>query len=405
MKYTKVLVIFCVLFFLIFGSDLTNAQIRNLQKSLKPMSITAKLRAQPPSYSGRCPTTIKFNGNITVSRATTVSYRFIRSDGRLTPVHQLKFPQQGSKPVQTSWTLKKNTQGFMYIKILRPIQLESAKANINVRCTMSVGLQQDNQISGPPPFGIKVELSYKPGYLEHIPIRAIIVPKHPNTEVVRRSLMGKTFSFFIGNKLVGKKSPMFPSTYFEVPQEKTPNLNLKPGGNYKVMVMTVHNGKIVSGSTMMEIRKGRVKIHELSSKSIFCIHGTNSYPRYWHLGETVKVAAKFTHENFENIPIKNATVYFCVFSRTLATATTDSQGKAEFTFVLKPKWTFFDNRQQPLPRRPYMQKQYNFYIPETDLYKQRRDGYIPDPVRWLRACPQGMRLVVEPGTGYTICAE
>ncbi len=74
MRYAKILVIFGVMFFLILGSDLTNAQqTLKLKKSIIPLRITAKLKALPSSYSGRCPTTIKFNGSITVSRATTNS--------------------------------------------------------------------------------------------------------------------------------------------------------------------------------------------------------------------------------------------------------------------------------------------------------------------------------------------
>ncbi|MDD2453981.1 MAG: hypothetical protein PHP80_05585, partial [Synergistaceae bacterium] len=49
--------------------------------------ITARLRAAPVNYSGKCPATIRFNGEINVQGMTTsplrVQYRFIRSDGAI----------------------------------------------------------------------------------------------------------------------------------------------------------------------------------------------------------------------------------------------------------------------------------------------------------------------------------
>jgi hypothetical protein len=105
--------------------------------------ITAKLTANPASYSGKCPATIKFDGEITVRGITrgplTVKYEFIRSDGAMDSSPRfLTFQKDGSLPVSSSWTLGGDKvptySGWKAVKVTAPAPVESNKANFSVKC-------------------------------------------------------------------------------------------------------------------------------------------------------------------------------------------------------------------------------------------------------------------------------
>lgn len=105
--------------------------------------ITATLKATPESYSGKCPTTIKFEGEIKVTKITRaplkVQYKFIRSDGAFAPIQTLDFEKDGVKKVSTTWTLGgpglPTYAGWQAIKIVYPQDVESNKANFKIECT------------------------------------------------------------------------------------------------------------------------------------------------------------------------------------------------------------------------------------------------------------------------------
>jgi hypothetical protein len=105
--------------------------------------IMAKLKANPSSYDGKCPATIKFDGEIIVRGITrgplTVNYEFLRSDGaRDSQPKKLIFYKDGSQQISTAWTLggeKLPTfTGWQAVKVTAPIQVESSKANFSVKC-------------------------------------------------------------------------------------------------------------------------------------------------------------------------------------------------------------------------------------------------------------------------------
>lgn len=112
-----------------------------LESDASPV-ITARLRAAPVNYSGKCPATIRFNGEINVQGMTTsplrVQYRFIRSDGAIAPIQTLVFDRNGTKPVHNTWTLGgaalPSYSGWQAIKILYPQDVESNRASFTVKC-------------------------------------------------------------------------------------------------------------------------------------------------------------------------------------------------------------------------------------------------------------------------------
>lgn len=108
--------------------------------------ISAKLTADPESYSGPCPTTIRFKGEITVTNITRpplkLQYRFIRSDGASAPVKTLTFGKDGMRPVSTTWRLGgpglPTYEGWQAIKVVYPQDVESNKANFKIECKAEV---------------------------------------------------------------------------------------------------------------------------------------------------------------------------------------------------------------------------------------------------------------------------
>jgi hypothetical protein len=103
-----------------------------------PPRIKATLSASPVSYSGTCPALITFRGKITVSRPTTVQYKFIRSDNAQAPIQTLKFAKAGTQEVSTTWQLGGTSLptyiGWQAIEVISPVSVQSNKASFNVRC-------------------------------------------------------------------------------------------------------------------------------------------------------------------------------------------------------------------------------------------------------------------------------
>lgn len=104
--------------------------------------ISVELKATPETYSGPCPATIKFQGKITVANITRpplkVQYKFIRSDGAFAPVNTINFEKDGSKAVNTTWTLGgpglPTYEGWQAIKVVYPQDVESNKAGFKMEC-------------------------------------------------------------------------------------------------------------------------------------------------------------------------------------------------------------------------------------------------------------------------------
>lgn len=104
----------------------------------EPLRIMASLKATPEHYQGKCPAVIRFDGSITVSLATTVKYRFTRSDNAVAPEQTLVFAAPGTKPVSTTWTLGgpglPSYEGWQAIEVSAPLAASSNRAAFKVTC-------------------------------------------------------------------------------------------------------------------------------------------------------------------------------------------------------------------------------------------------------------------------------
>ena len=132
-----------------------------------PVHVTARLGVNPASYSGNCPALITFKGHITVNQATTVQYKFIRSDNASAPVQTLAFPKAGTQEVTTTWQLGgpglPTYSGWEAIEVISPVSVQSNKANFRIRCaTQGQPGQQGGQGQQDIPIDVKAKLSAKP---------------------------------------------------------------------------------------------------------------------------------------------------------------------------------------------------------------------------------------------------
>ena len=96
----------------------------------------AMLEAQPDTYTGPCPTTIKFIGRITAKGKGTIKYTFTRSDGAVGPTFTLFFDGSGApQTVTNTWTLSvASYTGWQTLKAWASNEVESGRAYFKLNC-------------------------------------------------------------------------------------------------------------------------------------------------------------------------------------------------------------------------------------------------------------------------------
>src|SRR6266542_1660799 len=103
--------------------------------------VGAKLTADPPSYEGPCPTTIKFHGVLETNGSTAVKYIFERSDGATDTIVKstvFTMPPFHHAIPDATWTLGgpgMTASGWERIKILSPNDgFKSNEAKFQIKC-------------------------------------------------------------------------------------------------------------------------------------------------------------------------------------------------------------------------------------------------------------------------------
>lgn len=102
--------------------------------------VSAKLSAEPSTFSGLCPYSVPFKGAIEADGPGTVTYRFVRSDGAVGKPHSLVFDAAGTREVGTTWALGATGQaieGWQVIEVLSPEPLTSDRARFRVACAQA----------------------------------------------------------------------------------------------------------------------------------------------------------------------------------------------------------------------------------------------------------------------------
>lgn len=92
------------------------------------------ITASPATYSGVCPTTITVTGNITVNKAGTVKYHFVRSDGSSSEIKTLTFTAGGSQAISDSY--QASTTGYDTVYIDEPNHQTLGYASYTITCNV-----------------------------------------------------------------------------------------------------------------------------------------------------------------------------------------------------------------------------------------------------------------------------
>jgi hypothetical protein len=122
------------------------------QANFIPLVSKVTFKANPAIKVGQCPTYIGFDGHITATRKGQVKYRYIKKDGKKSPLFTLNFNKAGTKKTgkwgltaskpKTINQLKSNTgrkspyeiEGFYRLVIESPKSNKQAKASYKVDC-------------------------------------------------------------------------------------------------------------------------------------------------------------------------------------------------------------------------------------------------------------------------------
>jgi len=87
-----------------------------------------------PSVSRGCPAKVHFAGNIHPYAPVQVVYKFVRSDGAISPEQTINFTAPRVQPISFDWELSKDYSGWVQLVILSPKRLQTAKRAFQVRC-------------------------------------------------------------------------------------------------------------------------------------------------------------------------------------------------------------------------------------------------------------------------------
>jgi len=144
------------------ASDLAKAKIpkpkptpirkKSAPKRAKPLVKNISFKAKPEVQVGKCPAPIEFIGHIQASRKGKVTYRYIKHDGKKSPLFTLEFDKAGIKKTR-KWGLtaarpKSNTQfkvagkrsspyeiqGYYRMVIESPLPAKETRATYKVDC-------------------------------------------------------------------------------------------------------------------------------------------------------------------------------------------------------------------------------------------------------------------------------
>jgi hypothetical protein len=91
-----------------------------------------------PNHIGNCPFTFTFTGRITVNANGLVKYRWLRSDGAVSPAETIVSRMAGVHTVQKTWTLGSPGSSYsslwMAIEILEPNPITSPRCVVSLTC-------------------------------------------------------------------------------------------------------------------------------------------------------------------------------------------------------------------------------------------------------------------------------
>jgi hypothetical protein len=96
--------------------------------------IGLAVQVDAPSYTGFCPKTFNFTGVITANSPGTVTYRWERSDGVISPLQSATFSASGTQIVSETWQIWGAYSGWERLHVLTPNDSLSNQASFTLTC-------------------------------------------------------------------------------------------------------------------------------------------------------------------------------------------------------------------------------------------------------------------------------
>jgi hypothetical protein len=93
--------------------------------------------AEPPSFTGTCPTTVNFYADITVNGPGTVTYKWESSNSAGEPIQSIYFSGAGSQIVSSWWQVDTSGSYWVRVHVYTPNETTSNQASFTVSCASS----------------------------------------------------------------------------------------------------------------------------------------------------------------------------------------------------------------------------------------------------------------------------
>lgn len=102
-----------------------------------PVITAVELRPATTLLVQPCPVELIFHGEITTTRATSVTYTWVDSRGRTWPVHHRRFTLAGVNGVTHKWKVGKpgkTVDAWVQLKVISPESRVSSKVPVHFTC-------------------------------------------------------------------------------------------------------------------------------------------------------------------------------------------------------------------------------------------------------------------------------
>lgn len=102
-----------------------------------PVITAVELRPATTLLVQPCPVVLVFHGEITTSRATSVTYTWVDSRGRTWPEHHRRFTLAGGNGVTHKWRVGKpgkTVDAWVQLKVISPESRVSSKVPVHFTC-------------------------------------------------------------------------------------------------------------------------------------------------------------------------------------------------------------------------------------------------------------------------------
>lgn len=111
------------------------AILASLSAAAQSTSKVDKLYLNPsPALAGSChPTRVRFDGSIHASGPLSVTYQWMRSDGKHTEA-TITFDAAGNRSISNEWDLTTSYTGWMQLVVVSPKRMKSPKVHFRIFC-------------------------------------------------------------------------------------------------------------------------------------------------------------------------------------------------------------------------------------------------------------------------------